>query len=100
MELVTRETGVLLLLPLKAFIFYCCDALMMTYRLLPLLLCICIRLHNAKAQEVVHVHSLSRKKSQVREVSEDGATKQENSSEPDANNLRFERIRIQNMDIK
>lgn len=56
-------------------------------------------LHNVKNPQVVHVHSLSRKKSQVREVSEDGATKQENSSEPDANNLRFERIRIQNMDI-
>jgi len=51
-------------------------------------------------QEVVHVHSLSRKRSQVRGTSEDDVQKGETSSGPDGNELRFERIRIQNMDIR
>lgn len=64
------------------------------------LLYVCIRLRKEKNQQVVHVHSLSRKRSQIQESSEDGVQKEANDSGPDGNELRFERIRIQNMDIR
>jgi len=56
-------------------------------------------LHKVKNEEVVHVHSLSRKRSQIQETSGDGVQKEENGSGSNGTELRFERIRIQNMDI-
>lgn len=50
-------------------------------------------------QQPAHVHSLSRKRSQVPKLTEDSVQNEEKGSGADGNELRFERIRIQNMDI-
>lgn len=52
-----------------------------------------------KNEQLVHVHSLSRKRVEDQNTLQGNTQNEDKDSGADAHNLRFERIRIQNMDI-
>lgn len=56
-------------------------------------------LRKVKTEETVNLHSLSRKGSKGEKRIQDGAQNEEKAPGADNNELRFERIRIQNMDL-
>lgn len=53
-----------------------------------------------KNEQLVHVHSLSRKRVEDQNTLQGNTQNEDKDSGADAHNLRFERIRIQNMDIR